>query len=102
MFNLNLVGVNFLLCVCLAFPLATSGAQTNAPMSARLHLEVIERKGVPYIASASDEARLALKRFRLPAGFSAHVFASEPMLANPVAFCLDEQCRVFVAETHRF
>ncbi len=51
---------------------------------------------------ASDEAQIALKKFQLPSGFRASVFAAEPMLANPVAFCLDEQGRVFVSETHRF
>jgi len=32
---------------------------------------------------------------------TGRVWAAEPMLANPVAFCIDEQGRIFVAETFR-
>lgn len=53
------------------------------------------------IAKASDEAKKALARLQLPAGLSAEVYAAEPLLANPVAFCFDEQGRIYVAETFR-
>lgn len=55
----------------------------------------------PKIAPASEEAERAMKGFKLPEGVSVSLFAAEPMLANPVAFCLDERGRVFVAETFR-
>ncbi len=55
----------------------------------------------PPIAPASNEAELALKGFRIPQGMTGRVWAAEPMLANPVAFCIDEQGRIFVAETFR-
>ncbi|MEO6036200.1 MAG: HEAT repeat domain-containing protein [Verrucomicrobiota bacterium] len=67
-----------------------------------LRLEPHDRVAVEAILPASDGAELAMKKFSLPAGFRASVFAAEPMLANPVAFCLDEKGRVFVSETHRF
>lgn len=37
----------------------------------------------------------------LPAGFTAHVYASEDMLANPVAIDLDSHLKLYVAEAHR-
>ncbi|MHC5542971.1 DUF7133 domain-containing protein, partial [Singulisphaera rosea] len=40
--------------------------------------------------------------FRVPKGLKVELFAAEPQLANPVAFCLDEQGRVYVAEEYRF
>ncbi len=40
--------------------------------------------------------------FKAPAGWKVELFASEPKLWNPVAFCLDERGRVYVAEEHRF
>jgi putative membrane-bound dehydrogenase-like protein len=40
----------------------------------------------------------AVKAMTLPPGFSAHVFASEPGLRQPIAFCLDHRGRVWVAE----
>lgn len=55
----------------------------------------------PYVAPASEEARTAIKRFRVPKGFKVELFAAEPLLANPVAFHIDEQGRLFVAETFR-
>ncbi len=40
--------------------------------------------------------------FRVPRGLTVEMFAEEPQLANPVAFCLDEKGRVYVAEEYRF
>src|SRR5262249_62189139 len=39
--------------------------------------------------------------FRVPGGLRVELFAAEPMLANPVAFCLDEKGAAYVAETFR-
>jgi quinoprotein glucose dehydrogenase len=55
----------------------------------------------PKISGPSEEAALAVQTIRLPAGFKAALFAAEPMLANPVAFAIDERGRFFVAETFR-
>jgi quinoprotein glucose dehydrogenase len=60
------------------------------------------RQAAPEIAPASDEAKQALKRMKVPEGLEVKLWAAEPMLANPVAFTLDEQGRVFVAETYRY
>ena len=67
-----------------------------------LELQPVERLPTPVIDAASDDATLALKRFSLPAGFEAKLWAAEPMLANPVAFDFDEKGRLFVAETYRY
>jgi quinoprotein glucose dehydrogenase len=58
-------------------------------------------EGPPFIAPASDEGRLALKRFQPAPGLKVDLWAAEPMLANPVAFCFDEHGRVYVCETFR-
>jgi len=55
----------------------------------------------PTIAPASDQATRAMRSFRVPAGLTVELFAAEPLLANPVAFCLDEKGVVYVAETFR-
>ncbi len=55
----------------------------------------------PRVAAASDEAAKAIKRMRIPSGMEAKVWAAEPLLANPVAFCFDEKGRCYVAETFR-
>src|SRR5688572_2190478 len=71
--------------------------------------------GLVAIAGAQEEAKpkrskkdnkaataeQALQRMQLPAGLKADLWAAEPLLANPVAFCFDEQGRIYVAETFR-
>lgn len=51
---------------------------------------------------ATDEAEQAIKGFAVPKGFKCELVAAEPLLANPVAFSIDERGRFFVAETFRF
>jgi quinoprotein glucose dehydrogenase len=60
------------------------------------------RQPKPVIAPASPEAENNLKRIKVPDGLQLDLWAAEPMLANPVAFCIDERGRVFVSETYRY
>lgn len=55
----------------------------------------------PTVAPASDEGVKAIARFKVPPGLRVELFAAEPMLANPVAFAIDEKNRFYVAETFR-
>ena len=54
---------------------------------------------VPQVSGKSTAGEQALLRFPLPGGMTGRLFAAEPMVANPVAFCFDEKGRIFVAET---
>ena len=56
---------------------------------------------VPQVSGKSTAGEQALLRFQLPGGMTGRLFAAEPMVANPVAFCFDEKGRIFVAETFR-
>lgn len=60
------------------------------------------RKAVPDIKPASDEAKNAIQRIKPATGLEVKLWAAEPMLANPVAFNIDERGRVFVTETYRY
>ncbi len=42
-----------------------------------------------------------MKQFRVALGLKVELFASEPILANPVSFTFDEKGRIFVVESHR-
>ena len=70
--------------------------------SQQLALESVERLPTPVMDPASDDAQLAIKRFALPKGMQAKLWAAEPMLANPVAIDFDEKGRLFVSETYRY
>jgi quinoprotein glucose dehydrogenase len=83
------------LSLCLLAAATTVAAQT-------LQLEPAERLPTPVVDPASEDAQLAIKRFSLPQGLQASLWAAEPMLANPVAFDFDERGRLFVSETHRY
>jgi quinoprotein glucose dehydrogenase len=63
---------------------------------------VPDRPYAPKVAPASKEAETALQRIHVPPGLRIDLFAAEPMLANPVCFCVDAQNRFYVAETFRF
>jgi quinoprotein glucose dehydrogenase len=77
-------------------------AITTMVTAQTLSLNPEPRVATSTIQPASEDAQLALKRFTLPAGLQAKLWAAEPMLANPVAFDIDEKGRVFVAETYRY
>jgi quinoprotein glucose dehydrogenase len=47
------------------------------------------------------DALQALAQIRVPKGLKIDLFASEPLLANPVCFWIDEHNRIYVAETYR-
>jgi quinoprotein glucose dehydrogenase len=72
------------------------------PWTARAqHKLSTAQEGQPYIAPASAEAQFAIKRFKPAPGLKVDLWAAEPMLANPVAFCFDEKGRAYVCETFR-
>lgn len=50
----------------------------------------------------NTDAQKALKAITVPKGMTAELWAAEPLMANPVAFCFDEKGRAYVAETTRF
>lgn len=55
----------------------------------------------PHVEEASDEAERSIARFEVAEGLDVRLFASEPMLANPVCFYVDDRGDVYVAETFR-
>jgi len=61
----------------------------------------------PYNSPAENHlspmpAREAAIRMRLPKGFQAQVYASEPMVQNPIAMTWDERGRLWVAENFTY
>jgi quinoprotein glucose dehydrogenase len=56
----------------------------------------------PEFPDGTEKAKQNAAGFRLPKGLKVEVFATEPMLASPVAISVDEKGRVFVAEEYRF
>jgi quinoprotein glucose dehydrogenase len=52
-------------------------------------------------SAPSQDALLSTARLKLMEGLKAELYAAEPLLANPVAFCFDPQGRIYVAETYR-
>jgi quinoprotein glucose dehydrogenase len=87
----------------LLFRIAAVFLSSSAIVSSQqLELEKVERLPTPVMDPASDDAQLAIKRFSLPKGLQAKLWAAEPMLANPVAIDFDEKGRLFVSETYRY
>ena len=55
----------------------------------------------PYVAPASGDGAEAIARMKAPEGFAVKLWASEPLLANPVAMYVSNKGEVYVAETYR-
>ncbi len=54
---------------------------------------------VPFAGLSPEDAA---KSATLPSGFRMHVFAAEPDVKQPIAFCLDDRGRVWVAEGYTY
>ena len=80
-------------------------------LSAWRHLAVLlavvmtaRGNGPDRLVMASDglaAATAAVSGFTLPEGMTMTAIAADPLVANPVAFCLDEQGQIYVCETFR-
>src|SRR5882672_193149 len=46
--------------------------------------------------------RVAAMKMTLPEGFKATLFAGEPDVVQPIAFCFDDRGRLWVAENHSY
>lgn len=80
---------------------STSGSTSAAPNGFR-PLVKDDRAATPVLAPQSSEGEQRIKQFQLAPGLSVKLWAAEPQLANPVAFSVDEQGRVFTSETYRY
>ena len=75
-----------------------AGVGTNGFRS----LVAADRTAAPLLAPASGEGEARIKQFKLLPGMKVELWAAEPMLANPVAFSVDELGRVWTSETYRY
>lgn len=79
--------VIWLLCVPLCWGEAVAGQEAYKP-------------ALP-VRAASREGQVAMQKFALPDDLRVSLWAAEPALANPVAFCVDPRGRIYVAESFR-
>src|SRR5688572_33083212 len=54
------------------------------------------------LPDGSRDAAARISTLKVPKNIKVELFAAEPQLASPVALCLDEKNRVYVAEEYRF
>jgi quinoprotein glucose dehydrogenase len=53
-------------------------------------------------AAVHPDAAEAVKLVKIPKGLTLDVWATEPLVTNPVGFAFDERGRIYVAETFRY
>lgn len=63
---------------------------------------LLEMPVIDQVLFSGLEPEAATQAMTLPEGFQAHLFASEPELTQPIAFCLDDRGRLWVAEGHQY
>src|SRR6266404_4012572 len=83
--NTKRFGSLVLLLLCFAALQTALRAATDAPPA----------DVVPFAGLSPEQA---VQEATLPPSFKMHVFAAEPDLVQPIAFCLDHRGRVWVAE----
>ncbi|MBM3997610.1 MAG: c-type cytochrome [Planctomycetes bacterium] len=54
------------------------------------------------VVDAPLPARVAAAKMTLPPGFKATLFAGEPDVVQPIAFCFDDRGRLWVVENHSY
>ncbi|MFM8359553.1 MAG: PVC-type heme-binding CxxCH protein [Verrucomicrobiota bacterium] len=81
--------------LCVAAALAIAPARAQHLLGPQGSFEA------PKIKGASDEGEKNLKRFQIPPGWKAELWAAEPQVAHGVAFDLADDGRVLVAESFR-
>ena len=86
---------------CISLSLAHS-AEISATAPTRTGLKPPERAAAPEVGPASNTWEKQMKKMQVPEGFTLDLFAAEPLLANPVAFTIDEKGVMYVAETYRY
>ena len=95
-------------CLWGSLALQLSAADIDRPTAASTNaagfrpLVTADRTAIPVLAPASREAEARIRQFKLVPGLKVSLWAAEPMLANPVAFSVDERGRVFTSETYRY
>ncbi len=88
-------------------PIGTPPSPSHAPTAStqlappQASYQVPTWEYTPRIAAASAEAQDSRANFRVPLGMDLTLWAAEPDLANPVAFDVAADGRVYVAETFR-
>lgn len=86
----------------LAFAADIQVQKTVVSTGAYKPLVADDRPPEPILAPASGEGAARIRQFELAPGLKVDLWAAEPLLANPVAFSVDEKGRVFTAETYRY
>lgn len=86
-----LVGLLCLAVLCLA------AEPSNSPQRNELPKKQEKRSDAPFLKPAEAIAKMAI-----PDGFDVTVFASEPDIAEPIAFCFDDRGRLWVAENFNY
>ena len=76
-------------CTLVAASASIQAADIAGSASKDSELKPYPRSAQPESAPASSETENRSRQFKIPAGMKLDLWASEPMLANAVSFCLD-------------
>ncbi|WP_419189904.1 PVC-type heme-binding CxxCH protein [Stieleria marina] len=85
------------LAICLATFLLTPSLVSSEDNRNVLPQKQHRRSDAPFLKPDQAVAKMAI-----PEGFDVSVFASEPDIAEPIAFCFDDRGRIWVAENFNY
>ena len=89
-------------CFKFAITVTLTLLQSTAVLLAEENRNRLPRKQHKYSDAPFLTPEQAVKEMAIPDGFDVSIFASEPHIAEPIAFCLDDRGRMWVAENFNY
>ena len=86
-----------LLAVCLIIAALLPRTTTAAETANRLPKKQHKTSNAPFLKPAD-----AVKKMSIPDGFEVSIFAAEPDIGEPIAFCFDDRGRIWVVENYNY
>lgn len=87
------IGLQLATCCCVLTPPSASADELRNKLPKKQH----KTSNAPFLKPAEAVAEMAI-----PDGFEVSIYASEPDIAEPIAFCFDDRGRMWVAENFNY
>ncbi|MEC8304076.1 MAG: hypothetical protein VX034_05130, partial [Planctomycetota bacterium] len=93
----NFLRMSLFTALLLAIPQTTLFGQDQAEPRNKLPRKQHKSSNAPFLTPEQ-----AVEKMAIPEGFEVSIFASEPAIGEPIAFCFDDRGRLWVVENYNY
>ncbi len=93
----NFLRMSLFTALLLAIPQTTLFGQDQAESRNKLPRKQHKSSNAPFLTPEQ-----AVEKMAIPEGFEVSIFASEPAIGEPIAFCFDDRGRLWVVENYNY